>query len=101
MPVMAQIFNGESCKPKREIPINVKFLGPYQGHVWAIFGSCFGYFYNIFAFKCLKWLKFSLESHASQKEEYHSLSNYWDHIRAMFGPYQGHVWAISTISLFI
>ena len=29
------------------------------------------------------------------------LSNYWDHIRAMFGPYEGHVFAITAISLLL
>ena len=86
MPEMAQIFTGESHKPNRRIPLNVKLFGPYKGRVWAILGPCFGYFYNIFASRCLKWLKFSLDRHAFQIGEYESMSNYWDHIRAMFGP---------------
>merc|ERR1712081_21493 len=45
------------------------FLGPHLGHVWAILGPCFGYFYNIFASRCLKWLKLLLISHAPQIEE--------------------------------
>ena len=101
MTQMAQICTGESCKPNREIPINFKLLGPYKGHVWAIFGPCFGYFYNIFASRCPKWLKFLLERHICQIEEYHSMSNYLDHIRAMLGPCLGHVLAISTISLLL
>ena len=76
-------------------------FGPYQGHVLAILGPCFGYFYNILASRCLKWLKFSLVNHASQIEENHSMLNYWEYIVAMFGPYQGHVFAISTISLLL
>ena len=40
-----------------------------MGHVWAILGPCFGYFYNIFASRCLKWLKLLLISHAPQIEE--------------------------------
>ena len=94
MTEMAQIFTWESCKLNRRIPLNVKLLGPYKGHVWAILGPCFGYFYNIFASRCLKLLKFSLESQASQIEESHSMSDCWDHIRAMFAPDQGPVWAI-------
>ena len=61
-------------------------LGPCLGHIRAMFGL----FLQNFATRCLKWLNFSLESHASQIEEYHSMSNYLDYIRAMFGPYQGH-----------
>ena len=137
MPETTKIFTKESCMPNRIILFNVLWLGPYLGHVWAILGLClgyfynifasrclkwlkyppkscmqitkkqftialldphrvhvlpilglcFGYFYNIFASRCLKWLKFSLKSHACQLEEYHSMSNYWDHIRAMLGPY--------------
>ena len=66
---MHNIFTGESGKLNREITINVNLLGPYKGHVkpylghvWAILGTSFGYFYKIFASRCLKWLKFSLES---------------------------------------
>ena len=84
---MAQIFTEESCKPNRGIPINVKLLRPYKGHFWTILEQCLGYFYNIFASRCLKWLIFSLVSHASQIEENHSMLDYWNHIRAMFGPY--------------
>ena len=60
MPEMAQILTGKSCKPNRRIPFNVKLFGPYEGHVWAILGPCFGYFYYIFAAKCLIWHKFLL-----------------------------------------
>ena len=84
MPEMDQIFTGESHKPNRRIPFNVKLLGSYKDHVWAILGPWYGYFYNIFASRCLKWLTYSLERCACQIEEYHSVSNYWDHIRAMF-----------------
>ena len=62
MPDKAPIFTGETCKPNRGIPINVKLLGPYKGNVWAILGLCFGYFYNMFASRCLKLLTFSLVS---------------------------------------
>merc|ERR1711954_586251 len=91
---MAQIFTGDSCMPVRRIAFSLKLWRPYKGHVWAILGPCFGYFYNIFASRCLKWLKFSLESQACQIEENQSMLDYLDHIRAMFRPYQGHVWAI-------
>ena len=46
-------------------------------------------------------LNFSQKSHAYQVEEYNSISNYWDYERAIFGPYKGHVLAISTISLVV
>ena len=77
---MAQIFTGELCMPNRRIPFSVKLLGLYRGHIWAILGPCFGHFYNIFASRVQKWLKFSLERHACQIEEYHTMSNYCDHI---------------------
>ena len=73
---MDQMLTGESYNQNRRIPINVKLLEQYKGHVWAILGPCFDYFYNIFASRCLNWLKFSLEGHASQIEEYPSISNY-------------------------
>ena len=44
---------------------------------------------------------FSLESPACQIEEYHSMSNYVDHIGAMIGPYEGNVLAISKINLLL
>ena len=97
MTEMAYLFTEEPCKPNRGIPINVKLLGQYKGLVLVILGPCFGYFYNIFASRCLIWLKFSLKSHASQIEEYQSMSNYCDHIRAIFKPYKDHVLAIFTI----
>ena len=55
-------------------------FGPYEGYVLVIS-------YNIFASRCLKWFKFLLESNAYQIEEYYSMLNSWDHIRAMVGPY--------------
>ena len=91
---MTEIFTGETCKPNREIPINVKLLGPYKVHIWAILLPCVGYFYNIFASRCLKGLKFSLEIHACQIGEKDLVSNYWDHIRAMLGPCWGHIRAM-------
>ena len=69
MPKMAQIFTEESCMPSRRIPFNVKILGLYKGHVWAILGPCFDYFSVILACRCLKGLKFSLKSYACQIEE--------------------------------
>ena len=63
---------------------------PYWGHF-------FGFFYNILASRCLKWLTFSLDNPGSQLEEYHSMSNYWDHKRAMFrlaGPCFGYFYNI-------
>ena len=87
--------------PNRIILLNEQLLGPYWGHVWTILGPCFGYLYNIFACRCLKWLKFSLKSHACQAEDYSLISNYPDHIGSMFGPSWGHVLAISTIPLLL
>ena len=49
--------------------------------------ALFGHFYNIFGSRCLKWLIFSLVSHASQTEENHSMLNYVNHTRAICGPY--------------
>ena len=99
MPEMAQIFTEESCIPNGRTVFNVELLGPYGDHVWVILGPFLGYFYNILAFRFLKWLKFSLKSHACQAEDYSLISNYPDHIGSMFGPSWGHVLAISTISL--
>ena len=62
MSEIAQIFTEESCTANREKLFSVELLEPYWGHVWAILGPCLGYFYNIFASRCLKWLKFSLVS---------------------------------------
>ena len=87
-------FSQELYMPKQRTLLNVDIMGPYWGHVWAILGPCFGYFYNIFASRCMKRLKFSLESHAYQVEEYYLMSIYWDHIRTMFGQYEGHIRAI-------
>ena len=67
MPEMVKIFTGESSKPNRRIPLIVKLLGSYKGHVWAMLGPCFGYFYNIFASRGLKWLTYSLVSLKVQK----------------------------------
>ena len=63
---MAQIFTGESCKPKRRIPFSVKLFGPFKGHVWPILGPCFGYFYPIYASRGLKFINFYLKSYALQ-----------------------------------
>ena len=65
----------------------------------TMLGLCFGHIYNIFASRCLKWLKISLERHAYQIEEYHSMSNYCDHIRAMLGPCLGHIRAMFWLFL--
>ena len=64
---MARIFTGESRVPIKKILFNGKLLGPYNGHVLAILGPYFGYFYNIYASILLK---FSLKSQAWQIEEY-------------------------------
>ena len=98
MSEMAKIFTGESCKPNRRIPLNVQLLRPYKGHILAILGPYFVYFKNISASRLQIWLKFSLESHGSQTEDkFHSISNYWDHIRAIPKPYKDHVLTIFTI----
>ena len=87
MPKNAHIFTEESCKPNRWIPLNVKLLGPYKSNVWAILGPCFDYFYNIFASRCLKWLKFLLKNYAYQIEENYLMFNCLGHIGTMFEPY--------------
>ena len=92
---MAQIFSQELCRPNRRKLFNVQLFGPYWCHVWAILGPYLSYFYNFFACRCLRWLKFSLESLACQIEEYSSMYTYWDHIWAMFWAYQGNILAIS------
>ena len=79
MPEMAQIFTEESCMSNRKCSLMLTNLD----HIRAMCGV----FFNIFVSRCLKWLKFSLKSHSCQLGEYHSISNYLDHIRAMFGPY--------------
>ena len=101
MPEIAQIFTEESCMPSRRLLINFQLSRPYWVHVWAILGSCFGYFYNIFASRCLKLFKFSLKNHACYIEEYSLMFNFWDHILAMFGPYQANVLAIYIVSLLV
>ena len=101
MPEMAKIFTEESCMPSRKLLINFQLSRPYWVHVWAILGSCFGYFYNIFASRCLKLFKFSQKNHACYIEEYSLMFNFWDHIWAMFGPYQANVLAISIVSLLL
>ena len=95
MPEMAKIFTEESCISNRKYTLMLTNLD----HIWVIIGPCFGYFYNIFASRCIYWLKFSLESLACQIEEYSALYNYLYHILAMFWPYQGHILAISKIFL--
>ena len=35
----------------------IDLFGPYWGHFWSILRPNFGYVYNIFAARCLKWLK--------------------------------------------
>ena len=84
MPKIAQIFTEESCMPNRIIQFNVKLLTLYNAHVYAILRPYFGYFYNISACRCLKWLKFSLKSHACQIEEYSLMLIFLDHIWAIF-----------------
>ena len=78
----AKNFTKESCMTNRRILLNFNLFIQCWGHVLAILGPCLDYFYSFSASRCLKWLKFSLESHASQIEQYHSMSNDWDHIRA-------------------
>ena len=72
---------------KYKIFFDVYFFGPHFDHVLAILGPCFNYFYNIFASRCLKWLKFALMSHAGHflVRKYSLILTYWNHIEAMFG----------------
>ena len=60
--------------------------GTIPGSVWAISRQFFSHNYNTFACRCLKWPKFSLKSHACQREE--------NSVMLSLGPYYGHVWAI-------
>ena len=85
---MAQNFTKGTCMPNRRVFLSVDLLGPNGGHVLVVLGPCFGYFYNMYASRRLKWLTFSLKSLAYQIGEYSSILNYWDHIENMF-------WAIS------
>ena len=70
------------------------YLHIWMRYIFNFLGPCFGYLYNIFASRCRKWLKFSLEVRACQIEEYNSMSNYWDHMIAMLGPCLGHIRAM-------
>merc|ERR1711954_106291 len=72
----------ETCMPIRKYSLKYTFLN----HIWDILGPCFGYFYNIFASRCMKWLTLLLMSHAPQIEKYSLMFNYWNHIGSMFGP---------------
>merc|ERR1711954_152872 len=86
----AQIFSQELCIPNKRILFNVQLFRPNWCHVWAILGPYLSYFFNIFACRCLKWLKFSFKCHVYQIEEYFEVTlfgPYWshlDHIRALF-----------------
>ena len=73
---MAQNFTKETCMPNGRILLSVDLLGPYWGYVLAILGPYFGYFCNIYAFRCLKWFKFSLKSHVCHIDEYSLILNY-------------------------
>ena len=86
------------CRHKILVPGNNKLFGTYWGHVWTI---GFGYFYNTFSSRCLKLFKFSPKNHACYIEEYSLMFHFWDHIWAMFGPYQANVLAISIVSLLL
>ena len=70
--------------------------GPCWDHVWAILVPCFGYFYNLFACRWLKWLKISLKRLACKIEEYSLsvdlLGPYWGHVLAILGPCLGYFW---------
>ena len=63
MPKRAQIFTGESRKPNRTMPFNVKLLGPYKGLAYkglttekskitwmGQFGPCQVYFWAILGY---------------------------------------------------
>ena len=86
---MAQIFSQELCRPNRRKLFNVQLFGPYWCHVWAILGPYLSYFINIFACRCLKWLKFSLKCHVYQIEEYFDVT--------LFGPYWSHLGNIMAL----
>jgi len=60
------------------------------GHVLAILGPCFGYFYNILPSICPEWLNFSL---------WRVMPANWkkNHNVEWLRPYQGHFWLITEL----
>ena len=99
---ISQIFTKESFMPCSRKVFNVQLLLSYWGHIWDISWPCFGYFYNIFSSRCLKWLKFSLESHACHIEEYSLMLTYLDHcqiIGTILGQCLGHIRAMFCLFL--
>ena len=125
---MCKIFTDESCMPKRRKLCNAvisTILWPFLTHIRVMF--C--YLRNIFASRFPKWLQFSLKSYMPYKTIcwiiknilgpclahirtmfrqfipklciYIFLFTYWDPIGPMFGPYEGHVLAISTVYWFL
>ena len=68
MTEMAQNFTSHACQIEE-----CSLMLTYRDHIGAMFlailGPQFGYFYDIFASRCLKWLNFSLESYACHIKE--------------------------------
>ena len=71
---------------KQKNTIQFQIIGTKKGTIFAIIGPCFGYFYDIFASRCLKRLQFSPKSCMQIMKK---LSNV-----DLFGPQQGHVWSL-------
>ena len=61
-------------------------IGPFLGHIRAMLRPCIGYFYNIFASRCMKRFNFSLESCKPNRRIPFNVK--------LLGPYKSHVWAI-------
>ena len=77
MPEKTQIFTEESCLVSKRILFNLDLVGPYWGHVWAIFGPGFRYF---------KFFLTEMDQNDTKFHKYTLMITYWDHIGAMFWP---------------
>ena len=95
------IFSRKSHACHQKLLFSVDLLGPYWWHAIAILGQCFVYFYNIYLhLYVVNVLNFSWRvKHAKWKKTL--VVENLDHIKALFGSYQGHVLAIYTIYIFL
>ena len=61
-----------------------------MGHVWAISGPCYGYFYNILASIYLKMPQISTKESCMPNRRilfnFKFVGPYWDHVWAIIGP---------------
>ena len=74
-------------------------LAPYIGHVWTKLGLIFYYLHYIVTSTCRKGLKCSLNEYLGSRKYFSLMFNYLDHMLAIFGPYEGHYFTISTLYL--